>query len=159
MAGRGRAATLPAWMTQGTVPGASVATAPAPAPAAQAPPQSSGGLGGSLGASFAPAQPTVAPGAAPTHQTTSTQQPGYHTCLRNVYRGSCFSADLMLPCRRITIGNSVEAAPSGPRKSLWSEHVAEDGRKYYYNAVSGGFCVQVGVSFDSRIASRAVLAA
>jgi hypothetical protein len=76
MAGRGRAATLPAWMTQGTVPGANTVAAPAPAPVAQTPTQSSGGLGGSLGSSFVPSQPAAAPVIPPGHQTTSTQQSG-----------------------------------------------------------------------------------
>jgi hypothetical protein len=44
---------------------------------------------------------------------------------------------------RVQKGNSIEAAPSGP-KSTWVKSTAE-GRVFYYNSVRGCSCVSVPV--------------
>jgi hypothetical protein len=205
MAGRGRGATLPAWMTKagGAVPGHSdrdsgsaqgaAPAAPSPAlrvaataqssfaasaPAVRSVPQDTmygrqQGNGGHMGG-YGQAPSMGGYGQAPSIGGYGQPPQGAGGYGRGAYGAGMPGAYSMgggggggipagaaggygamasgAPAARVIKGNSIEAQPSGPSKSVWSVNEA-DGRTYYYNTVRAtgrrssavyGFCSTAG---------------
>lgn len=91
--------------------------------------------------------PTFSSNGAPSHESETTSHPPHatwhhapnaptdggttttHTDTRNGTSHDARNADASSACHR-----SAAVAGTGPPRALWSEHVAPDGRIYYYNA-------------------------
>uniref|UniRef100_A0AC11EE17 Pre-mRNA processing factor 40 homolog B n=1 Tax=Ovis aries TaxID=9940 RepID=A0AC11EE17_SHEEP len=91
--------------------------------------------------------PTFSSNGAPSHESETTSHPPHatwhhapnaptnggttttHTDTRNGTSHDARNADASSACHR-----SAAVAGTGPPRALWSEHVAPDGRVYYYNA-------------------------
>ncbi|KAK9828976.1 hypothetical protein WJX72_003175 [[Myrmecia] bisecta] len=153
--GRGRAATLPAWMTAAGAPGAPLVQTASPhqavgVPGSGAPQQPWHNPGGQTTQLAPPAAASFSPATAPTRHLPQPQQqaplaqarsPSQAMCLlRRVFPAS--QACLCQPCLPAPVFRTASPAPSPAvgqatkPKPEWTEHTAPGGRKYYYNSVT-----------------------
>jgi pre-mRNA-processing factor 40 len=143
--GRGRASTLPAWMTGG-VPGASPSPAPVAAPVAPMVAASSGVVPGAYTAmslpAVAPSTYALASQPAPYQvrpalpvQTTAASSSGWTEHKGPDGRAYYHHAATAVSTYEKPDALKTEAERSAG-KCVWTEHSAPDGRKYYYNATT-----------------------
>ncbi|PSC74832.1 pre-mRNA-processing 40A [Micractinium conductrix] len=131
MAGRGRGAVLPAWMTGGGAAPGAPAVAPSAHPGAAAP--------GSPGAAAAAAAAKAAAVATAARLASASRGPaGGAPAAMPFGGGGGFGAPAAAAASggfaaRPAGGMPAAAGPGGAIKPEWTEHNAPDGRKYYYN--------------------------